>query len=680
MMNTKLINIGLTILSMILLACDSQNDKQLKFTLEFAKENKQELKRTLKHYQNEPEKLNGAYFLIKNMLGKQAIDSNSVKKIQPFYDALINHVEKFGSYKKNVQYSICDSIKLFCSNTEISPRYLQDIRILSSNYLIHHIDKYFNLWHKYPWCKDIDTETFYKYILPYTTNNYHWEQASYFFDQKYATLRDTIQNKSYTEVGKLISHHIDTTFLKEWPIYEEYKELLPTTFQNIASAQMGSCLEQNIYKITALRANGIPAVLNTHPGWANFSYSHFWTEIIGDRPIRKLYDNTQRAYFSEDDILVSDMFWFNAYNPLIKDISPLITIDYCRTVSKIFRFNYEIQNNSLVLSAQEEIPALFRDPGIEDITDKYVISKDIKVPLWNSSHSKRYIYLCCYNAGNWNPVNWSIPQKKQASFQKMGVNVLYLPAYYDKGTIIPAGDAFILTTKGELKSLSPQISKTEKIATFYTKIPYRLHTALKAASTVGTRFYLCNKSDLSDSIFVHEINEPPFYIDTFKIKDNKKYRYIVCDFQNVYPIGEPYCIAEIKVFGKDEKIITGNWKGTKSRYKVELENITDESRLSYYQPDTDERQQHIILDMGQAHKIEKIEFYPRSDDNKIVTGELYELFYWNGKWISLGRQQAKDDKLVYHDIPKNVIFRIHNHTQGNEHRPFTYENGKQVWW
>lgn len=675
-MDQKIIYIGLVIFSFLLLSCSHQ-DKKLESILEISDNNRNEIEKVLTHYQNDHEKMNSVLFLIKNMIGKQSIDSNSIKNIQPYYDALTSHIEKYGSYKNDVQYLICDSIKQLYPNMAI---YQHDIQKLSSNFLIHHIDKSIQIWHQYPWSKDIDAQTFNKYILPYTTNNYYWEQSLDFFDKKYAILRDTIKNKSYAEVGQLILHHIDTTFLKEWPIYEEYNELLPTTFHNIVSSQMGSCLEQNIYKITALRANAIPAVLNAHTGWANFSYSHFWTEIIDNRPTKRLYDNTQRPYISDDDILVSDMFWYNAHNPLIKDISPLITIDYCRTVSKVFRFNYEIQKNSLVLSTREDIPSLFRDPGIEDITDKYIVTKDIKVPLWNSGSSKKHIYLCCYNGGNWNPVSWSIPHRKHASFYKMGVNVLYLPAYYDNGRIIPAGNAFILTTEGELKYLSPQTNKTERTATFYTKIPYRLHTALKAASTVGTRFYLCNNRDLSDSIFVHEINKPPFYIDTFKIDDNKKYRYIICDFQNVHPIGEPYCIAEIKVLGKDQKKLTGNWTGTKSRYKVELENITDGSRLSYYQPDANERQQRIILDIGKAQEIEKIEFYPRSDDNKIVTGELYELFYWDGKWLSLGQQLAKDDKLVYHDVPKNVIFRIHNHTQGNEHRPFTYENGKQVWW
>lgn len=75
-----------------------------------------------------------------------------------------------------------------------------------------------------------------------------------------------------------------------------------------------------------------------------------------------------------------------------------------------------------------------------------------------------------------------------------------------------------------------------------------------------------------------------------------------------------------------------------------------------------------------------VEFYPRNDDNKIVTGELYELFYWDKKWISLGKQYAEDNKLIYQNIPRESIFRIHNHTRGKEHRPFTYEGGKQVWY
>ena len=654
-MNHKTVNIGLIILSVTLLTCNHIKHKELKFALNYAGENKEELKKVLEHYKDNPEKLNAAHFLIKNMIGKHVIDSTSINNMQPFYNALTNHREKYGKYKDDIQYYICDSIKRLVSNDKIFPKYLPDIKILSSDFLISYIDRSFQIWRQYSWCKNIDFETFHKYILPYTTKNYYWKEALGFFDQKYATFRDTVQSKSYTEVSELISHNIDTTFLKEWGLYiEECKNLIPTRFQNIVSAQIGSCLEYNIYKITALRANGIAAALNAHSGWGNFGYTHFWTEIINDNTVKKLYDNTQRPYTSDSDILINDMFWSNNHSPLTKDIPPFISVQYCRTIPKVYRFNYEIQKNNLALIAKEEIPPLFKDLGIEDITDKYIVCKDIVVPLWNKLHPQKYIYLCCYDVGKWNPVCWSLPENKQASFHKMGVNILYLPAYYDNGIIVPAGDAFILTDKGLIRNISNKTLETERTGTFYTKMPYRLNTLLAASGTIGTKFYLCNRGDLADSTLVHTISELPFYIDSFSLSKNNNYRYLICDFQNVHPSGDPFCIAQINVFEKDGKLVKGEWTGTKNIRNNGLKNITDGNRVSYYQPDTTQKQQRIIFDMEQVCNIEKVEFYPRSDDNRIVTGELYELFYWDGKWISLGQQVAKDYKLVYHDIPKNA--------------------------
>ena len=136
------------------------------------------------------------------------------------------------------------------------------------------------------------------------------------------------------------------------------------------------------------------------------------------------------------------------------------------------------------------------------------------------------------------------PKKKQALFTKVGVNVLYLPAYYENGAIIPAGNAFILKENGELKCFSEEADKKEISATFYSKTPYRLHTALQAAGTVGTRFSVCNKKDLSDSLNVYTIEKLPFYEDSFKIPTNKKYRYLICDFQNTPAFQDAYSIAE----------------------------------------------------------------------------------------------------------------------------------------
>lgn len=671
----------LSYLAIFLSSCSYSENKYFEYALELADKNAKELESIQRHFQNNKKKSTMSLFLINNMIGKQTVDSKSIEKSQLYFNSFIIYFNTQGRYKNDIQYIICDSIKQLYPYAESHPRYLSDLQHISADFLIRHINYCFHIWQQYPWCKDIDFDTFCKYILPYTTNNCYWEQAADFFEQKYATLRDSVCHKSYKEIGKIIAEDIDKTFVQNWVLFsQKHKGLLPTTFENLAKAQIGTCLEANIYKIAALRANGIPAALNTFPNWGNANSPHFWTEIIGDEHIEKLYDNTQRPYISDSDILVDNIFWKNTYSPTVKDTLPHVSIQYCRTIPKVYRINYEIQQNCLALRAKEEIPDFFRNPGIEDITDKYIVCKDIEVPLWDNKHKKEYVYLCCYDDNNWIPVGWSIPRKKQALFTKVGVNVLYLPAYYENGAIIPAGNAFILKENGELKCFSEEADKKEISATFYSKTPYRLHTALQAAGTVGTRFSVCNKKDLSDSLNVYTIEKLPFYEDSFKIPTNKKYRYLICDFQNTPAFQDAYSIAEIKIFGKNRQQLEGKLTGTKGISDNKLENVMDEDRVSFYQPDKSEKRQYIVFDLGQPREIEKVEFYPRSDDNRIVTGELYELFYWDKKWISLGRQYGKENRLAFHNIPQNALFRIHNHTRGKEHRPFTYEEGKQVWW
>ena len=671
----------LSYLAIFLSSCSYSENKYFEYALELADKNAKELESIQRHYQNNKKKSTMSLFLINNMIGKQTVDSKSIEKSQLYFNSFIIYFNTQGRYKNDIQYIICDSIKQLYPYAESHPRYLSDLQHISADFLIRHINYCFHIWQQYPWCKDIDFDTFCKYILPYTTNNCYWEQAADFFEQKYATLRDSVCHKSYKEIGKIIAEDIDKTFVQNWVLFsQKHKGLLPTTFENLAKAQIGTCLEANIYKIAALRANGIPAALNTFPNWGNANSPHFWTEIIGDEHIEKLYDNTQRPYISDSDILVDNIFWKNTYSPTVKDTLPHVSIQYCRTIPKVYRINYEIQQNCLALRAKEEIPDFFRNPGIEDITDKYIVCKDIEVPLWDNKHKKEYVYLCCYDDNNWIPVGWSIPRKKQALFTKVGVNVLYLPAYYENGAIIPAGNAFILKENGELKCFSEEADKKEISATFYSKTPYRLHTALQAAGTVGTRFSVCNKKDLSDNLNVYTIEKLPFYEDSFKIPTNKKYRYLVCDFQNTPAFQDAYSIAEIKIFGKNRQQLEGKLTGTKGISDNKLENVMDGDRVSFYQPDKSEKRQYIVFDLGQPREIEKVEFYPRSDDNRIVTGELYELFYWDKKWISLGRQYGKENRLAFYNIPQNALFRIHNHTRGKEHRPFTYEEGKQVWW
>ena len=84
--------------------------------------------------------------------------------------------------------------------------------------------------------------------------------------------------------------------------------------------------------------------------------------------------------------------------------------------------------------------------------------------------------------------------------------------------------------------------------------------------------------------------------------------------------------------------------------------------------------------MKKAKKIQFIQFAPRNDDNAISPGDDYELFYWNDRWISLGTKVASDFSIQFDNVPKNALLWLKDLTKGHEERPFTIENGKQIWW
>lgn len=661
-------------------SCKTNSDKEIELCLKLAETNKNSLEEVLKNYSNEFEKRIASEFLIKNIIGKSVLDSNSISNSQTYFDALIDYHKKQGTYQNEIQKYICDSVEMCNPQIRQVPRYLTDIKNISADYLTKHIEHSFYIREKYNWSKKIDFDIFCKYILPYTTNNCYWTEANTFFYEKYKGAADTAT--SLTSVANLISTDIDNTFSQSWVLFtQEHPNLLPTTFKNLALAQIGTCLEQNTYKIAALRAMGVPAVLNTIPVWGNSAHPHFWTEIIDTNEKRRLYKNNEIPFTTEKEVLINGIFWGAKYLPTYEGIPSYISVRQTRTIPKVYRVNYELQRNSLSLQAKEDIPGFFKNPGLEDITDQYIETVDINIPVWKNKRISKYVYLCCYNTNDWSAVDWATVKRGQASFKNVGVNVLYMPAYYQGGAFIPAGNPFILERNGHRKELCKTSQTSEKKVVLYTKYPYRANVMGDAMTMVGGRFQLANNANFSDTITVYSIKQTPFYEESFEINKTMKSRYLICNFNNT----NPFYVAEIEAFGKNEMgnevQLTGKLFGNAGKARATIQNTADHDRVSFFAYSSTFPEQYIAFDFGKPVQISRVKFYPRSDDNRIVSDELYELFYWNENgWVSLGKQIRENNSLIFSNIPENVLLRIHNHTRGVEHRPFTYENEKQIWW
>ncbi len=66
---------------------------------------------------------------------------------------------------------------------------------------------------------------------------------------------------------------------------------------------------------------------------------------------------------------------------------------------------------------------------------------------------------------------------------------------------------------------------------------------------------------------------------------------------------------------------------------------------------------------------------------KVAPGKKYELFYWDGKWESLGKRTAASaEPLKYDNLPAGRLYRLVETAGRGRERPFTIEAGKQILW
>ena len=681
---TKHIICTTLIVVLSLISC-RDSEKQLQKSLEQAGFNRMEFEKVLVHYQSDPQKLKAAKFLISNMKNKCSIDSTSIMSVQPYYDALINYLKNHGDYGPTMMYYLCDSIKnKTAGSPSPTPLYNYDLQILTSDFLISHIDNSFEAWQNNPQTRNIGFSDFCKFILPYKCDNTFWADVFPYLFGCYKHIADTLKTESFIQIGKSIDKQIKHNFRQDGMFLLQYPFLQPTTKYNYTMARLGSCAEANYTVISTLRSLGIPAAFNLIPYWGNSNAAHSWTEIIGDEP-SKYYDNQQTQYDGPQSIIISDMFWFNRHFDFFDGIPENVSIRWCRTVPKVFRENYAIQKDNLAnISGFINIPEFFNNPGLEDISDKYIECTDVKIRLDKDSVDKRFAYLCCYvpETYSWTPVAWGkIKSNGTVRFEKMGKNIVYMPAYYRNGQIVPAASPFLLDAKGEIVPLEAS-QETEPEAVFYSKVPYRSHILYYALDMLNCCFQVADKADMSDTATIHRIGKLPHYGQEIEIENAQPGRYGIYSF----PAGRHGFISDIEFYGPDENgnetKLVGKPIGNPGIYGNGLCELFDGSRITYYAQDPSRGINYVGMDFGKPVKITRIVYYPHTDDNGVVPDELYELFYWgSGGWVSLGRQTGRNDKtLVYKDIPKNALMRLHDITTGNENRIFIYKDSKQIFY
>lgn len=630
-------------------------------TLSYAGENKDELEKVLQHYQyedNNPLKYKAACFLIENMKYYNYFHSDQLPQILEDAVAYASNIHinnpQLSAYRSATM--ALDSITIKHGNLRYLPYKAQnDAQTISADFLIKDIDFSFKTWEQVPWGKHVSFHEFCTQILPYRVGNEDvsiWRQEYY---EAFSSIIDSLPatatlidacNFLYKKVQEKQWYHVDD-------IGTPYVDAL-----SLLKYRYGGCREKTAFMLFAMRSLCIPGSIDMFLQTPNKMYMyHYWNQMKDDQgnPIEFLIG---------DDHLTPQTG----------------SRDTTRRRGVIYRLCADIQEESLSFKeGYENIPDRLKNPFIRNVSSEYYPESKLTIDVKNKK--EKYLYLCLFNNKEWIPVTYAKINDNQASYSGLEQNIVYLPAYFRNKEVIPASSPFLLKEDGVAHFLDPDTTSRQNLI-LERKHPLPNHLFHLKKFLVGGTFEVANEANFHDAKVIHTVLDDNELKRTFvNIDISGKYRYV-----RYVSAKKGWCnMAELSFYSEDSVEMTGKPMGMVGARNMNQERtfhaVFDKDPLTFFEAPT-ESGGWVGLDFGEPKQITQIEFQFRNDDNLIRKGDSYELFYFSGEnWKSAGKQIGTDvHYLIYTDMPKNSLFLLRNHTRGREERIFTYENEKQVFW
>jgi hypothetical protein len=553
------------------------------------------------------------------------------------------------------------------SNLVFDKNYISNEKIKHSNQLAY------RALLESSWKKRVSFADYREYILPYKLTNEifdTWRDSLYSFHQKLIALHPEFKN-----IDSLHQYHISKTYnalsskvamRKYFSSEENY------TWLNITKE--GDCVSRCRYALYHLRAAGAPATFDYIPDWGNRPYSqHAYIGLANKKrqvPILLRNDNNTKNLIEDLNAAMDPK------KTLIFAASELpkgLYVEYEKTIPKLYRQTWSSQTDMTTLLSKiptkEFFPGLIK-PNMLDVTAQYLQVASVETSK-SFFERKRTAYLATFDTKNWTPVafttfNWF----GKAVFKDVGKNILYLPMTYN-GILTAYENPFILENSGAKRVLTCNKEKRINMK-LIRKFPLFSYTANHSVDLKGCRIEGSNSADFKDVEILHTIDYLTFNTKQINFKNPIPFRYI----RMVAPDGVRLRIAEMECFqdnrGVLKKMEDVNYK--KGRLEGQDSYAFDGDLNTYLVG------KPAVFDFGRNVPVSRIRFTPMNDSNYIIPGYKYELFYWDNRWVSVGKKLAKSDSLHYTNIPSGTIYWLKCLSGGKEERIFTYENDMQIWW
>lgn len=618
----------------------SCSENKLKRTLKSAGPNRSELDAVLEHYQDDPEKLAAASFLIENMFHWYGYAGWQL-------DSLLSVMAE-GTKER---YISKETIEEWRDISGYSAYKVSDSKTINAQYLIENIDLAFRVYKERPWNKHLPFEEFCELILPYRIydealspwRKKYYEYYSHLLDSLCPGGTDVVEacniiasdlkKKGYYYFTAFSTPHLGGDFLFDYRI--------------------GSCRETCDMAVYAMRACGIPVAIDEFVYSPEYQYGHTWCVVR---------DTTGRFLpFSFDAFLAR------------RDMK-----DDGRKKGKVYRSYYGIQEESFDdIRNNQKVPFLFKDHFKKDVTANYLKSNNIVVPIQKEG-KEEFVYLGVFSPRGWIPVDIARRQGKTAVFRNVEPDIIYQPLYSNGETHRPAGYPFVCLGDS-IRLLKPLKDETEDVDLYRKMSLIKNYRMFLYNNIIGARIEGSRDSTFKDPELLYEFEDTlrtNYY--EIPVSTSNKYNYV----RYVSPRGKHIELAEL-AFYEDSLL-------QEPIELIRINNVPSRSKDSYYQAITDgdilsffwaiDTSQYIAYKTEKECIIKRIRFSPRNDDNFIWPGDEYELFYQDGVkgWVSLGCQVASNERVLHYEVPANALFWLRNLTKGQEEQVFYIENGKQI--
>ena len=642
------------VLFIILCAVSCTHDNQrLEAALSLAGENRAELEKVLRHYEDDTLKYRAARFLIENMPYHTYYDGKELEKFRKYFTCF-THTRKTSS-------ELIDSLKK--ADGEFFMGSLQrrrDVEVIDSAYLVKNIDHAYRVWKAQPWGRNVSFQDFCEYILPYRVGDEvpeEWRERIY---ERYNPKLDSIRGMPQAADPLFAARVLLDTLIKERIYFTSSFPTGPHIGPKVVEWRSGSCKELADLFIYVCRSVGIACGTDVMVMRGDNNAPHFWNFVL---------DQEGKTYEVEYP------------NPPLRPAAEL-----WNPKGKVYRETYSLNTSMMedLDKPSDEVYPTFRYPLFKDVTPEYAgrWNRTLTLPkevLYSEKTTSDIVYLCLSCRDSWIPVAYTHMESDSIRFHDVEGDIIFRLAFWDGQGLELCSDPILLEkTSGNLRYFNPG-NKQDTVALYFK---YHLYNETFIFRMPGGVFEASNDVGFrhTDTLFLVK-DVPERLYNTLWVDNRKSYRYVR------YRGGDgSFCnIAEVAFYDASDSgwALRGKVIGTPGCFEQngshEYTNVFDGDPYTSFNYKYAEGG-WAGLDLGSAHRIAKIVYVPRNRDNFIRKGDVYELLYWKGRrWNSAGRQKAVADSLVY-TVPENSLLYLINHTRGKDERIFEIKDGRQVFW